>query len=692
MAEKKKFSKGIFNWSFFAIATAAVILLNIISSFLYKRIDMTEDKRYSLSAGTISFLENPDNFQNRLSLKIYFDGKLPAELKHFRNSIEDKLKEFKQYAGDRIEYQFIDPNVGSENEQQALYESLYGKGKGILPMDIVYMKDGSQSQMLLWPGAVIDYGGSTVNTIQFLPGTSPGKPYDLNGITEMIENSINNMEYMLISSLRRATQKSKPRVGFLQGHGELTFAQTQRARSLIAPYYAIADVTINDSLAALENIDGLIIARPTQKFNDRELYIIDQFVMRGGRLMCFLDALNLDEDSLNKNGMTHTTRNETGLERMLFDYGLKLNDNYVVDARCAPKPVPFAKQSMIPWFFHVLASPTRHPISRNLEPVSLKYASEIQFVGNSKNTLTPILTSSTNSNVTGLAPMVNLGMPLNYGKNPELIGNPDDEVNKRCIAGLAEGMFDSYFKNRIVSEFANNPLSKYKGSSIEVRVNCNLKGWDSRNSKKFYLSNTDNPCKVYLSGKITFKIIADQTGKVTDVTFKSSNSTMSNECLIKIAEGYALREKFNFPKNVKDNQEGLISYTFDSKEGKVLLIGNGRFIANSYDSMPAKNGVDYMYRPTEFNDLRMDAELAQVGVPLYFGNQEFFQNLTDYMLGDHSVIDIRSRQIDIHAIDKEKIKSDATFYKIMNLLLPVVLVLLFALVMSYIRKRKYVQK
>jgi gliding-associated putative ABC transporter substrate-binding component GldG len=594
MAEKKKFSKGIFNWSFFAIATAAVILLNIISSFLYKRIDMTEDKRYSLSAGTINFLENPDNFQNRLSLKIYFDGKLPAELKHFRNSIEDKLKEFKQYAGDRIEYQFIDPNVGSENEQQALFESLYGKGKGILPMDIVYMKDGSQSQMLLWPGAVIDYGGSTVNTIQFLPGTSPGKPYDLNGITEMIENSINNMEYMLISSLRRATQKSKPRVGFLQGHGELTFAQTQRARSLIAPYYAIADVTINDSLAALENIDGLIIARPTQKFSDRELYIIDQFVMRGGRLMCFLDALNLDEDSLNKNGMTHTTRNETGLERMLFDYGLKLNDNYVVDARCAPKPVPFAKQSMIPWFFHVLASPTRHPISRNLEPVSLKYASEIQFVGNSTNTLTPILTSSTNSNVTGLAPMVNLGMPLNYGKNPELIGNPTAEINKRCLAGLAEGKFKSYFKNRIVEEFANNPLAKYKDQS--------------------------------------------------------------------------------------------------TKEGKVLLIGNGRFIANSYDSMPAKNGIDFMYRPTEFNDLRMDSELAQVGVPLYFGNQEFFQNLADYMLGDHSVIDIRSRQIDIHAIDKEKIKSDATFYKIMNLLLPVVLVLLFALVMSFIRKRKYVQK
>jgi ABC-2 type transport system permease protein len=189
--------------------------------------------------------------------------------------------------------------------------------------------------------------------------------------------------------------------------------------------------------------------------------------------------------------------------------------------------------------------------------------------------------------------MVSLAMPLNYGKNPELIGNPTDEANKRCIAGLAEGTFDSHFKNRIVDEFANNPLAKYKEKSIQ--------------------------------------------------------------------------------------------------EGKVFLIGNGRFIANSYDSMPARNGEGYMYRPTEFNDLRMDADLAQLGIPLYFGNQEFFQNLTDYMMGDNSVLDIRSRQIDIHAIDKEKVKADADFYKVINVTLPVTLVLLFAFAMAYFRKRKYVK-
>jgi len=591
MSEKQKLSKGIFNWTFLAIFFVGIILINVISSFVYKRIDMTEDNRYSLSQGTIDFLENKDNFKNRLTLKIYLDGNLPASLKLFRNAVEDKLKEFKQYAGDRIEYIFINPSTGSETDQEVLFESLYAKGKGIIPMDITYTKDGSQSQMLLWPGAVIDYGGSTVNNIQFLPGTPPGKPYKMEDMTQLIENSINNLEYMLVSSLRRAIQETKPRIAFLQGHGELPFAETQRARALISNYYSIADVTINDSLAALDGIDGLVIARPTQKFSDKDLYIIDQFLMRGGRLMCFVDALNLNEDSLNIRGTTHTTRMNTGLERMLFDYGLKLNENLVADVNCAPKSVPFAKQSMIPWFFHVLATPTDHPIARNVEPVSLKYTSEIQLVDNKKQVLTPILTSSTNSNVTGLAPMVSLAMPLNYGPKPELVDNPTDTINQVCLAALSEGMFESHFKNRIVDEFAKNPLIKYKEKS--------------------------------------------------------------------------------------------------DKEGKVFLVGNGRMMANQYDSMPSKDGKSFMYRPKAVNDLRMDPELAELRIPLYYGNQEFFQNLVDYMMGDNSVLDIRSRQIDIRAIDIEKVKEDAGFFKVLNLLLPIALILALAFILTYIRKRKY---
>lgn len=593
MAEKKKLIKGLYNWTFLSIIIVGLLLVNIISSFVYKRYDMTADKRYSLAEGTITFLQDTEKFSGRINIKIYLEGNLPADLEHFKNAVEDKLKEFKQYAGNRIEYQFINPNEGTEAEQQELFRNIFAEGKGILPMDLVYMKDGSQTQMMVWPGAIIEYGGSTVQSVQLLPGSKTGLPYQLNGMGDLIQNSINNLEYMLISSLRRAILNKKPRIAFLHGHGELTFPQTQRARALISPYYSIADVTINDSIAALDGIDGLIIARPQTRFSAKDLFVIDQFLLRGGRLMCFIDALNINEDTLKRTGQTHTTRYDNlKIDDMLFDYGIKINPNYVMDVRCVPMAVPMAKQSMIPWFFNILATPTNHPISRNVEPVSLNYTSELQFVNESPNVaLTPVLTSSTNSNVTGLAPMISLMIPLNYGQNPELAPNPESESNKKCIAGLAEGMFRSHFRNRIVDEYAKNPDAKILDSS---RV-----------------------------------------------------------------------------------------------ESKIFVVGNGRFIANEYDSMPNKLGDAYMYRPKQINNLQFNEDMMKLGFKHLFGNQEFFQNLTDYMMGDNSVLDIRSRQIDIHEIDTEKVKLEAGFYKIVNVGLPIVIILILAFILSWIRTRKY---
>ena len=593
MGEKKNILKGLYNWTFLSIVILGIVLINVISSFVYKRFDMTADNRYSLAEGTIEFLENSENFSTRLNLKIYLEGNLPAEIKHFKNAIEDKLIEFKEITGNKIEYQFIDPNVGTEGEQQELFQSIFADGKGILPMDMVYMKDGAQSQMMIWPGAIIEYGGSSVQSIQLLPGSKSGRPYQLNNLTGVIENSINNLEYMLISSLRRATQEKKKRIAFLHGHGELTFPDTQRVRALISPYFSITDITLNDSIAALDGIDGLIIPRPRTTFSNKDLYIIDQFLMKGGRLMCFIDELYFNEDSLRQTGSAHTTRYPSlRLDKMLFDYGLTVNDKYVMDVRSAPMQVPYAEQSMIPWFYHVMATTTSHPITRNVEPISLEYTSEIQFVGNNPDiALTPILTSSTNATVTGMAPVLNLGMYKNYGKTPELVADPENENNKICIAGLAEGMFKSHFRNRIVDAFAKSKEIKYLDKS--------------------------------------------------------------------------------------------------NAEGKVILIGNGRFLANEYDSILSQTGGTYQYRPKKNNDLQFSQELINLKISHFFGNQEFFQNMTDYMMGDNSVLDIRSRQIDIHEIDKEKVIASAGFFRILNIALPVILILLLSLLITFRRRKKY---
>ena len=596
-------TKNLFNWTLLSFIFVGLLLINVIGSIVGKRIDMTKDHRYSLALGTSRFLESTENIKNRISLQIYLEGNLPAELKTFQNALKDKLKDFKYIAGNRIEYVFIDPNNGSKEQQQDLKIQLYDQGRGILPMEILYTKDGEQRQVMLWPGAKMTYSANGIvkeNIVQFLPGTKPGRPYNLAGMTEMIEMGLNNLEYNLVSNMRRLTQIEKQRIGFLQGHGELNYQETQRARALIAPYFSIADVSLNDSIASLEEIEGLVIADPTTPFTDRDLYLIDQFVMRGGKLMCFMNGLSIDEDTLMAKGTCHTTRKNLILDRMLYDYGLKINENYVIDINCAPKIVPYADQTYIPWFFSILATPSSHPITRNIEPVYLKYANEIQFVKMDNLALTPILTTSTNANKTGLAPLVSLGFPMNFGRNPELVQNPEDEINKICVAGLAEGYFRSHFENRVVPEFVSR------------------------------LNNRNIPKKYHYKNK-------------------------------------------------------------SDKEGKVLVVGNGKFIFNNFDSMPNPRGLGFVYVPSQYNDLKMDAELVQRGIPLYHGNQEFFQNIVDYMMGDNSVLDIRSRQIEIKKIDKEKIKLHAGFYKILNLLTPIGTILILAFVLNIIRNKRYAQ-
>jgi gliding-associated putative ABC transporter substrate-binding component GldG len=281
-------TKNLFNWTLLSFILVGLLLINIIGSIVGRRIDMTKDHRYSLATGTIRFLESKENIENRISLQIYLEGNLPAELKSFQNALKDKLKDFKYIAGNRIEFVFIDPNNGTKEEQQDLKIQLYDQGRGILPMEIIYTKDGEQRQVMLWPGAKMTYSANGIvkeNVVQFLPGTKPGNPYNLAGMTDMIEMGLNNLEYNLISNMRRLTQTEKQRIGFLQGHGELNYQETQRARALIAPYFSIADISLNDSISALDDIDGLVIADPKKPFTDRDLYLIDQFLMRGGKLM-----------------------------------------------------------------------------------------------------------------------------------------------------------------------------------------------------------------------------------------------------------------------------------------------------------------------------------------------------------------------------------------------------------------------
>ena len=607
-----KINKGIFNWSYFLGITIALILLNIIGALVNLKIDMTEDSRFSLSSGTERFLSDKQNFENRISIKIYLEGELPAEILSFRNAIEDKLKDFKSIAGDRIEYQFINPNKGHANKKE---EYFFLRGifeKGILPTKVVYVKNGVQSQLIVWPGAEVSYSSNGVvkeTYLQFLPGTPNGEPIELNRINPIIENSLNNLEYNILSALRKISQRDKKRIGFLQGHGELKEPQTMNARAVLSPYFYLTSLSINsrEFLNELNDLDGLIIANPTQPFSPLDLYFIDQFVMNGGRLMVFMNALSHNEDSLSKNLMEHTTRKNLKLDKMLFDYGINIHENYVFDRICGYRKVRMDQASSLSWPYHVLASPSLHPITRNIDPVSLEYCNELQLIQTPGVKLTKILNSSANANRSGLAPQISIADFQIFGENPAFVENPEDPINKITLAAIAEGQIPSYFTNRELADETNRDITKTK----EMR----------QGPKKFRQKKT-----------------------------KSDASA------------------------------------------KVFVVGNGTFLANEYDSV--FQGGSYQYRPFPafpFNALKYSRIPDLNGRPLIYGNQEFIQNLVDYMMGDNSVLDIRSKQIEFKEMDKMKLQAKAEFYRYLNLILPLAFILALAVLMFISRKQKYLR-
>lgn len=604
----KKFKwKGIFNWGFFLGVLAVLILINIIGALVNVKMDMTEDSRYSLAKGTENFLADEKNFENRISLKIYLEGDLPAEIQRFRNAIEDKLKDFKSIAGKRIEYQFINPNEGHANKKE---EYFFLRGifeKGILPTKVVYVKNGVQSQLILWPGAEVTYTSNGVvkeTYIQFLPGTPNGEPIDLNRINPILENSLNNLEYNMLSALRKISQKDKKRLAFLQGHGELNEHETMNARAVLSPYFYLTSLSFNskESLNELNELDGLIIANPTKPFSSMDLYFIDQFVMNGGRLMVFMNTLSHQEDSLAKNFMDHTIRRNLTLDKMLFDYGVNIHENYVFDRICGYRKVRMDNASSLSWPYHVLASPSLHPITRNIDPVSLEYANELQLIETPGVKLTKVLTSSSNANRSGLAPQISLMDFQIFGENPAFVENPEDPINKITLAAMIEGTIPSHFINRDV------------------------------------IINVD---------------------------------TMASY----------------IPANYRKKQ------LKSKEETKVFVVGNGTFIANEYDSIFRGGKYEYVSSPPfPFNALKYSKVNDLNGRPLIYGNQEFIQNMVDYMMGDNSVLDIRSRQIEFKEMDKMKLQAEGSSIRYMNLFLPITLVGFIAALMMLSRKRKYINR
>lgn len=549
----------------FSLLLLFIIAINVLSSFLFTRIDLTTEKRYTLSKATKKILKNIDDV---VYFKIYLEGDFPAGFKRLKNETREMLNQFKAY-NTLIQYEFINPSEGKNKKQtNNIYKELYTKG--IEPTNLQVKNNDGSSQQIIFPGAIVTYKEKEL-PLQLLNSQLGVAP------EAILNSSIESLEYNIASVLKKLSLTTKPKIAFLQGHGELDKYETGSIAAMLSEYYDVNQITLLNNLNALDKIKALIIAKPNRIFSEKDKFIIDQFVMNGGKLIWLVNPVFASMDSLRTENQTIGISQKLGIEDQLFKYGVRLNYDLIQDLNAMPLPIKTGNMgnqpqfSYLPWYFFPVIMPTvKHPIVNNLNAVKFEFTSSIDTVGSSKIKKTILLTTSQYTRL--IQTPVSISLDIMQEK-------PNEKAfNKSYIptAVLLEGEFPSLFKNRLSDSMINQPNYHFKELSIP---------------------------------------------------------------------------------------------------NKMIVISNGDVIKND---IQLTNGLKYPM-PLGYDKYTRET----------FGNKEFILNCIDYLCDDSGLIDVRSRELKLRLLDKTKTAKYKTMIQFVNVGLPVLLILLFALVNGFIRKRKF---
>jgi ABC-2 type transport system permease protein len=438
-----------------------IFAANFISKFAYKRLDLTTEKRYTLSPSTKEIL---NNLEDIVFVKVYLEGEFPAGFRNLRNATKEMLDEFRAVAKDKIQYQFINPSEDEDpKEREKIYRNLSKQGLTYTNLEV---RDGEgKTEKIIFPGAIFSYRTED-KPLQLLKSQFGADP------EVMLNNSVQQLEYEMASTIRKLTNKDKKKIGFLKGYGTLEKEHLQDIKSELSEFYQVTDVEINEKIKALNDFEALIIAAPDSAFSPKDKYIIDQFIMKGGKTMFLINGVNANMDSLSSKPVTMALSNDVKLDDQLFRYGIRINQNLVMDIQSAPIPVVVGytgnqpQQKLFPWFYFPLITPTsNHPIVKNLNAVRLEFVSTVDTVESApKIKKTPLLQSSQYTKVMNAPVRVSIN---SLREEPNMM-----QFNKpyQIVAYLLEGEFNSAFVNRLPLSFIENDDIGFKEKSKETKM------------------------------------------------------------------------------------------------------------------------------------------------------------------------------------------------------------------------------
>ena len=437
-----------------------IVIINIVSSYIPYKIDLTNEKRFTLSEASIDVLNKVDD---KLTIKIYLKGNLPSGFQMLSSSINSFIINCKKL-NNNIDFEFIDPNKADNEEQKKnIYKQL--QDQGLYPTDLTIKKSDETSRRVIFPGAIIYYKEKreAVNLLENNFGLSPQRN---------INNSIENIEFQIVSTINKLIKNNRQNVGFLKGNGELSSDQllditesVNNDNNNLKNYYNVGDFNLKEfeidsttnepniskQLEELNRFDVIIIAKPTIPFNKLDKFLIDQYIMHGGKMLLLMDGVNASIDSINnKNGYFIASENNLNIDDQLFKYGIRINNDLIQDLRATEIPIVTGYsnnqpiQDFFKWpYYPLLSSNSDHPISKNIDALKCDFASSIDTLKNDIHK-TIILESSKRSRKVQSPVKVSLSIL----ENPP----PSETFNKPNIpvGVLLSGRFTSVFKDRIV--------------------------------------------------------------------------------------------------------------------------------------------------------------------------------------------------------------------------------------------------
>ncbi len=549
-----------------ALAVIAVIFVSIVSGQLFFRLDLTAEKRYSITTVSKNLVKELDK---PINITLYLEGELNASFRKFQKSIIEKIADYNAYSSQLINLTIFDPyEIADVSRRDKLFAELVAKG--LQPTNIHQNTKQGTTTRLIFPGALVEYGERkmSVNLLK----NNAALHYEVN-----LNNSIESLEYEFTAAFSELLNTEKQTVAFLQGQGELNEYETHDFAEALAEKYTVSQVSAQQLNTKGTPIKTLIVANPTQPFTETDKFYIDQYLMNGGRIMWLIDPVSVSLDSLSTGTTTLAFPQNLNLDDQLFRYGIRLNSNMIQDAEClrilvntAPAGTP-AKFTPAPWYFSPLLSPSEnHVISRNMNRVKAEFVSSIDTVGKQEQMRKTVILATSPYSLVANTPMEISLASINNPPDRRLFNQPSQPVGI-----LLEGTFTSVFKNRMVDSFG--------AKSSEIKT--------------------------------------------------------------------------------------------ESEPTKMIVFSDGNMIANQYRFV---GGVP------EFMELGYDRTSKQT-----FGNKAFLMNAVNYLCDDRGLMELRSRNFQIRLLDKVRLQEEKTFWQMINVLVPLVLIALFGAVYIFVRNRKY---